>query len=37
MTTNKKISNEELQYNIIREATTLLSAKINKCEYLTGE
>ena len=38
-TIDDKINDEELQYNINREATkisVLLSGKINKHEYLTG-
>ena len=40
MTIDDKIRNEKLQYDINREETkilALLSGKIDKCEYLTGE
>ena len=40
MTTNDKIRDEELQYDINREAakiSTLSSGNIDKYEYLTGE
>ena len=40
MTIGDKIKNEKLQYDINREAakiSTLLSGKIDKYEYLTGE
>ena len=40
MTTDHKIKNEKLQYNINREAaktSALSSGKIDKYEYLTGE
>ena len=40
MTTDHKINNEKLQYNINREAaktSALSSGKIDKYEYLTGE
>ena len=40
MTTNDQIKDEKLQYDINREAakiSALLSDKINKYEYLTGE
>ena len=40
MTIDDKIVDEKLQYNIRRQAakiSALLSAKIDKCEYLTGE
>ena len=40
MTIDDKIRNEKLQYDINREETKildLLSGKIDKCEYLTGE
>ena len=36
MTINDQIKDEKLQYDINKEAT-LLSGKINKYEYLTGE
>ena len=40
MTTDDKIKDEKLQYNINREVakiSTLSSGKIDKYEYLTGE
>ena len=40
MTTNDKIRDEKLQYDINREAakiSTLSSGNIDKYEYLTGE
>ena len=40
MTIEDEIRDEKLQYNINREAakiSTLLSGKIDKCEYLIGE
>ena len=40
MTIYEQIGDENLQYNINREAakmSTLASGKINKYEYLTGE
>ena len=40
MTIHDKIKDEKLQYNINREATkisALLSGKVDKYEYLTGE
>ena len=40
MTINDQIRNEKIQYNINREAakiSALLSGKIRKYEYLTGE
>ena len=40
MTIDDKIRNEKLQYDINREAaniSALLSGKIDKYEYLTGE
>ena len=40
MTIEDKIRDENLQYNILREAATisaLLSGKIDKYEYLAGE
>ena len=40
MTTNDQIKDEKLQYDINREAakiSALLSDKIHKFEYLTGE
>ena len=40
MTTEDQIRDEKLQYNINREAaqiSALLSGKIDKYEYLTGE
>ena len=40
MTIDNKIRDEKLQYDISREAakiSALLSVKINKYEYLTGE
>ena len=40
MATDDKIRGEKLQYNINREAakiSALLSGKIDKYEYLTGE
>ena len=40
MTISDQIKNEKLQYNINREAakiSALLSGKLHKCEYLTGE
>ena len=40
MTINDQIKDEKLQYHINREAakiSALLSGKLHKCEYLTGE
>ena len=40
MTINDEIGDEKLWYDINREAvklSALLSGKIHKCEYLTGE
>ena len=40
MTIDDKIKDEKLQYDINKEApkiSALLSGKIDKCEYLTGE
>ena len=40
MTTEDRVRDEKMQYDINREAakiSTLSSGKIDKCEYLTGE
>ena len=37
MTSNNKIKDEKLQYNINREAGKVSSGKIHKYEYLIGE
>ena len=40
MTINNKIRDEKLQYNINKETSKILvlsSAKIDICEYVTGE
>ena len=36
MTTDDKIRDEKLKYNINREAAKISSGKIDKYEYLTG-
>ena len=37
MTIDDQIKDEKLQYNINKDAAKILSDKINKYEYLTGE